>query len=113
MPGKKYRVRLSPQEREELEGLVSRGRSAAYKQTHARIVLMSDERQAGRPMKDEEIAQALKVGRAMVERVRRRCVEGAWNRKTQLRRRSKKLDGEGQRHLIAMACSEPRQGRTS
>ncbi len=38
MPAKKYRVRLSPQEREEFKALVSRGRSAAYKQTHARKV---------------------------------------------------------------------------
>ncbi len=29
MPGKEYRVKLSPQERAELKGLVSRGRSAA------------------------------------------------------------------------------------
>ncbi len=78
---------------------------------------MSDEGQDDRPMKDEEIAQALKLGRATVERVRRRCVEGyverALNRKRQLRRRPKKLDGEGQAHLIAMAYGEPRQGRTS
>ena len=115
MPAKKYRIELTPQEREELKALVSRGRSAAYKQTHARILLMSDEAQDDLPMTDEAIAQALKVGHATVERVRRRCVEegieAALNRKKQLRRRPKKLDGEAEAHLIAIACSEAPQGR--
>ena len=70
---KKYRVHLTGEEQEELKGLVSRGRTAAYRQTHARILLLSDENQAGGSMKDEEIARALKVGTATVERVRRRC----------------------------------------
>ena len=78
---------------------------------------MSDEAQDDLPMTDEAIAQALKVGHATVERVRRRCVEegidAALNRKKQLRRRAKKLDGEAEAHLIAIACSEPPQGRTS
>ena len=117
MPAKKYRIELTPQEREELKALVSRGRTAAYKQTHARILLMSDEAQDDLPMTDEAIAKALKVGHATVERVRRRCVEegleAALNRKKQLRRRPRKLDGEAQAHLIAIACSEPPQGRAS
>ena len=115
MPAKRYRVELTSEEREELKALVSRGRSAAYKQTHARILLMSDEAQDDLPMTDEAIAQALKVGHATVERVRRRCVEegidAALNRKKQLRRRAKKLDGEAEAHLIAIACSEAPQGR--
>ena len=73
---KKYRVKLSAEEREELKAMVSKGRSAAYKQTHARILLLGDEAQEGGAMKDEDIARSLQVGRATVERVRRRCVEG-------------------------------------
>ena len=72
---KKYRVALAEEEQQELKGLVSRGRAAAYRQTHARILLLCDENQANGPMKDEEIARALQVGTATVERVRRRCVE--------------------------------------
>ena len=34
---KRYRVRLGEEEQEELMALVSKGRAAAYKQTHARI----------------------------------------------------------------------------
>ena len=39
-----------------MRSLVSRGRAAAYKQTHARILLLSDENQADGAMKDQEIA---------------------------------------------------------
>ena len=115
MPAKKYRVKLSSEEQQELKGLVSRGRAAAYKQTHARILLLSDEAQEGGAMKDEEIARALKVGNATVERVRRRCVEEglarALGRKEQVNRRPKKLDGQREAHLIALACSQPPEGR--
>ena len=115
MPAKKYRVRLSAEEQEELKGLVSRGRAAAYKQTHARILLLVDEAQEGGAMKDEDIARALKVGSATVERVRRRGVEegveAALGRRQQVNRRPRKLDGEGEAHLVAMACSQPPEGR--
>ncbi len=114
---KKHRVSLSVEEQEELKALVSKGRAAAYKQTHARILLLSDENQAGGPMMDQEIAWALKVGTATVERVRRRCleqgVEAAMGRKRQLNHRPRKLDGDGEAHLIALACSQPPEGRVS
>ena len=70
MPAKRYRVSLSVEEQQKLKGLVSRGRAAAYKQTHARIMLLSDENQECGAMKDEEIARALRVGDATVGRVR-------------------------------------------
>ena len=125
---KKYRVALKVEEQEELKALVSRGRAAAYKQTHARILLLSDENQAEGPIMDQEIARSLQVGTATVERVRRRCVEegvaAALGRKEQLNRRRKKLDGRGEAHpvsstgqaLIALAervlvSASPRQRR--
>lgn len=115
MPTKKYRIRLTTDEQQELKAVVSRGRTAAYKQTHARILLMSDEAREDGGMKDADISGALGVGLSMVERVRRRCVEegieSALNRRKQLRRRRKILDGEGKARLIAMACGEPPEGR--
>lgn len=71
---KKYRVGLTVEEEEELKGLVSRGRSAACRQRHARILLLSNENQSGGAMQDREIARVLQVATATVERVRRRCV---------------------------------------
>ena len=112
---KKYRVRLSEEEQQGLRSLVSKGRAAAYKQTHARILLLCDENQADGAMKDEEIARALKLGTATVERVRRRGVEegleAALGRRQQLNRRQRKLDGAGEAHLIALTCSQPPEGR--
>ena len=117
MTAKKYRVKLTTEEQQELKALVSRGRASAYRQTHARILLLSDEAQGDRAMKDEEIARSLRIGCATVERVRRRCVEegveAALGRKEQLNRRQKKLDGQGEAHLVALACAEPPQGRVS
>ena len=112
---KRYRVRLSEKEQQGLRSLVSKGRAAAYKQTHARILLLCDENQADGAMKDEEIARALKLGTATVERVRRRGVEegleAALGRRQQLNRRQRKLDGAGEAHLIALTCSQPPEGR--
>ena len=99
MSVKKYRVKLTTGERQELKVLVSRGRAAAYKQTHARVLLLSDEGQGDGAMKDEEIARALRIGCPTVGRVRRRCLEegvdAALERRAQIRRRRKKLDGQG------------------
>ena len=122
MSVKKYRVKLTTEERQELKTLVSRGRAAAYKQTHGRILLLSDEAHVDGAMKDEDIARVLQIGRATVERVRRRCVEegieAALGRKRQLNRRPKRLDGQGEAHpvsstgqaLIALAGGEPPAG---
>ena len=52
--------------------MVSKGRAAAYKQTHARILLLSDENQSDGPMMGQEIARDLRVCTATVEQVRRR-----------------------------------------
>ena len=112
---KRYRVKLSVEEREELKAMVTRGRAAAYRQTHARILLLSDEEQGDGGLKDEDIVRVLQIGRATVERVRRRCVaeglERALGRKEQLNRRQQRLDGQGEAHLIALACGEPPEGR--
>ena len=59
---------LSAAEREGLKSFVSCGKSAARKQTRARILLMCDE-SAGERRTDMEVAGALSVGRVPVERV--------------------------------------------
>ena len=81
MPAKKYRVRLSEEERQELKGLVSRGRTAAYRQTHARILLLSDEVQGNGAMRDEDIARLFRLA----ARQWNGCAAAAWRR--ELRRR--------------------------
>ena len=74
MPDKKYRIKLTAEEQQELKALVSKGRAAAYRQTHARILLLSDEARQDGGMTDEEIARSLQIASATVERVRRQVV---------------------------------------
>jgi len=112
---KKYRVRLSKEERNELESLVKKGKEAACKRIHAQILLKADEGEAGPCWKDEEIVKALDVSVSTVERLRERVVtqglESALNRVPVDRSARRKLDGEQEAHLIALACSEPPEGR--
>ena len=115
MPAKKFRVNLSDEERHYLERLISTGTVAARKATHARILLHADEGADEGYFKDEDIAEALNVGRVTVERVRKRFVEqgleSALNPKPHTHHRSKKLDGEAEAFLVATACSPAPEGR--
>ena len=114
---KRYRVRLAEEEQQGLRSLVSRGRAAAYRQTHARILLLCDENQADGAMKDEEIARALQVGTATVERVRRRCVEGGSGGGPGAQAAAKPAAEEagwcrgGSPDCLALTCSQPPEGR--
>ena len=59
MPAKRYRVRLTAEERKELDGQVNTGTGSARRLRRARILLMADEAQAGGGWCDAEIAKAL------------------------------------------------------
>ena len=115
MPRKIYRVRLTDEEREDLESVANKGCGAARRQTRARILLQCDEGREGGGRTDVEVADALDVGTATVARVRRRCVEegveAALDRKPQRNRRPKVLDGEAEARLVATACGAPPEGR--
>ncbi len=111
---KKYVVRLTAEEREELAAMVKKGKAAAYKIRHANILLKADA--DGPAWTDVRIAEAFGCHQRTVENVRRRCVleglEAAIVRKRQKKlSRERKLDGEGEARLIAVACSEPPDGR--
>ncbi len=110
---KKYRVRLSEQERKHLEKLVRQGKAHARKLLYARILLKADE--GGPAWIDERIAEALEVSVATVARERRRfCEEGlevALLPKKPGRPRRRVLDGRAEAYLIALACSNPPEGR--
>ena len=115
---KKYKVTLEAEERQALLELIAAGRAAARKLTHARILLKADAAEGGPAWADQRIAEALEVGVATVERVRRRFVEhgleAALVRKPQDRpSRLAKLDGRAEAHLIALAGSRPPEGRAA
>jgi len=112
---KKYIVRLSVDEREELELLVNKGKAAAYKRLHAQILLKADISEKGSRWTDKKISESFDVSLRTVERVRQRLVEGgldsAINRAKQESRKRRKLDGEQEAYLVALSCSEPPEGR--
>jgi transposase len=115
---KKYRVTLTADEREQLTVLIAAGKAAAQKLTHARILLKADQAEGGPGWIDEQIADALEICVATVERVRQRFVEqgleAALVRKTQDKpSRERKLDGAGEARLIALACSKAPPGRVA
>ena len=115
MPKKKYIVDLTDSERAELEQLTNKGKIAAYKMNHARILLLADINKQGGGWTDIKISEALNLGQATIERVRKRFVESgmesALSRREQKNRRSKIIDGEKEAYLIAIAGSETPTGQ--
>ncbi len=116
MPSKKYIVDLTPSERNYLEEITNKGKTAAYKMNHARILLKADINQEEGGWTDSKISEALNIGHATIERVRKRFVEegieSALNRREQKNRRSRIIDGEKEAYLIAIACSQTPAGKS-
>jgi Homeodomain-like domain len=111
----KYRVALTMKERLELEQLVSVGKAAARKLTHARILLLADER-LGEAYAEAESVSALGTSLRTIERLRKRCVteglEAALDHRPQPPRPDKvKIKGNAEQQLLALACSDPPCGR--
>ncbi len=105
MPGKKYIVQLTKEERDELSDLTRKGEASARKLTRARILLKADE-----GWKDEQIVVALDTAVTTVERIRKRFVEGGLEKALKDDPRpgaKRKLDGRGEAYLIALTCSDP------
>jgi len=112
---KKYIVSLTAEERQSLEQLTKKGLAPAYKINHARILLKADTNQSDGGWIDEAISKALDISIPTIERVRRLFVEqgiaAALTRQPPSNRKSRKLDGEQEAYLIAIACSQPPEGQ--
>jgi len=113
---KKYVVRLSAEERQQLEGLIRKGRGPARRLLKARILLKADVSQAGPGWSDSKIIAALDTSASMLYRVRKQLVEEGFeavlNRKQRMTPAVARIfDGEKEAKLIALACSKPPKGR--
>lgn len=108
----KYPIELSDEQRQHLEKITSSGTITARQIKHAQILLKSDRREN---WKYEQISAAFHVTDVTIAKVRRAFVEfgleAALERKKPEREYKRALDGEGEAHLIALACSEPPDGR--
>jgi DNA-binding transcriptional ArsR family regulator len=112
---KKYPVILSEAQRERLKSLIAAGSAPARKLTHARILLKADQSPEGPGWVDEQVAEAVETSQPTVCRVRKQYFEeglqAALNRRPPNREYHRKLDGEQEARLIALACSEPPEGQ--
>lgn len=110
----KYVVKLTESERLQLKELISSGEASARQIRRAYILLKSDSSPGGPSWKYKDICAAYEVSSLTVYNVRKNYVEDglkrAMLRKKPERVYERRLDGEGEAHLIALACSEPPDG---
>lgn len=117
MPGKRYVVRLSEEERSTLTNVVRTEKGVPpKKRLRAQILLKVDQGEHGPGWTDEQTAKALDVHVNSVHIVRRRLVtegfEQVLNRKKQQQpSRPPIFDEAKERTLIAIAQGEPPRGR--
>ena len=112
---KRYVVRLSAEERQQLEAMIRKGKSPAQRLLKARILLKSDVSEDGEGWSDSRIIEALETSVSMVYRVRKQLVEegleAVLSRKAPAAPAVARIfDGEKEARLIALACSKPPEG---
>lgn len=111
---KKYLVTLTSEERERVKAVIQKGKNAA-KLKRAYVLFGADASPEGQQMTDQEIVTTYGVSLRTVERVRQRLVEEGFDRalngKPPYIPTEKKIDGDVEAHLIALACSQPPSGR--
>jgi transposase len=114
--GRKYEyvVKLTDEERKELERVVKRGKSAAWKIQRAQALLKCDRGQAGPAWLDDQIAEAFACTTRSLESWRKQAVERGPLSLLERKPRSGitcKLDGEKEAQLVKLACSQAPDGR--
>lgn len=111
----KYVVKLTDEQKQHLEKLITSGTSPARMLTRARILLKSDQSKNGPNWSYEKIVEAFDVSEMLIRDVRKRFAEAGFEaaiqRKKPDREYEHSLDGEAEAHLIALACSQPPEGQ--
>ena len=111
---KKYVVELTSEERKQLKELVKKGKVAGYKIRHAQMLLKADQGKQSPGWQDKQIAEAFGAHLTTVERLRKRFVEQGLEAALERNKRknyTRKLDGDAEARLIAIACSKAPEGR--
>jgi transposase len=111
---KKYIVKLTNEERIELNKILSNGNAAAKKHKIARVLLRADTAEGDICYTDQDIADEVEISEKTVTRLRKKFVEGGLNKvfekKFTPRYSRRKFDGEGEAKLIAICCGEAPEG---
>ena len=112
----KFVIRLTPEERTRLDGMIHCSKGSVNSALKARILLKADVSENGPGWSDERIAEALETSLSTVLRTRRQFVEegldAALSRKKSSWSPPRTFDGEAEAKLIALACTKPPQGYT-
>jgi hypothetical protein len=110
---KKYVVRLSAEERAQLDELIRKGKRSAQLLTKVRILLKADVSELGEGWSDGRIAAALDTSIATIERTRRQLegFEAVLRRKYNPNSaRPRIFDGVAEAKLIALTLSPAPEG---
>ena len=112
---KQYIVELTSEERSQLQRILSKGRTTGYRMKYAHILLKADQGKDGPGWSDPKIAEAFDCNVSTVYRLRTRLVEEGFDailcHGNTGKRKQRKLDGNAEAHLIALACNQPPKGR--
>lgn len=113
----RYRVTLTPEERTDLEAISSKGKRAARTVLNARALLLLDAGDFGPRWPVAQVAQAVgKTSRSLEHLKKRFVTEGLPNaierKKRETPPREIQFGGKFEAHLLALACSEPPEGRS-
>jgi transposase len=113
---KKYKVKLTEAQRQELEGITKRGKHSAATIKRAYILLDLDENM-GQVDKQEEIAKRLRTSTTTIYKVSRQFAEEGLEATLYRKKRETPptppiATGEIEARIIALACSDPPEGRT-
>lgn len=115
MTSKKHVIHLLPEQRDELEVVVRSYRRSKRERDRARILLLADANQEGPRLNDSQIAASVGCSLLTVSKVQARAVtRGVLEslcHKEQVNRKPRRLDGEGEAQLVALACSQAPDGR--
>ena len=113
MANRKYVVTLTTEERQELEKMIQTGKVSGFRMRHGAILLKLDKIPENAQCTNEKIALAHNTNRHQITEIAKRFVEegleSALSRRPQ-ENRSRKIDGDVEAKVIALACSNPPEG---
>ena len=109
-----YKVELTKQERDELMGIIRKGKHTSQVYRNAYVLLNTDEGEFSEKVTNSEITKVLKIGMRTIDRIKKRFVEDGYeaclSRKATSRVYERKVDGDMEAKLVLLACSEPPKG---
>ena len=113
----RYRVTLTPEERNYLDDITKRGKHSAQKFKHARALLLCDTSDEKITRTVASVAETVGVSCRTIEHLKKRFIEegieSALIRKPASRPpREIQFDGAFEAKLIALACSDAPEGRS-